>query len=887
MLGWGLLICVVVGAGAVRLEARIHAAEADRAAAVALNPEAVRWIEARVDSRRERGFSDEIELSEVVAADGLSPVPRRLRLRVPPRARGVLGRPLAGDAQSLPGLSSPGPAPPSGAVAFLRSDRLLIPGRRVRLGVRIAPLWPWRNPGAGRPEQRLARRGLAARASLVDPAWIVGLRTSGSGRNDWLVARPEVGVGRVASGPLVGAGQFFPSLRSVRAAISRRLAELGDDRGLVRALALGDRRDVSRGTRNAFQRLGLSHLLAVSGLHVGIVAGLAGFWLLKLQLVRPRAGRDPRGLVLAGSACAGAAFSVWSGGAVSAQRAAGGLALGLGLTALRRSVSPAAVLTSAGVALVAIEPARLFDVGTQLSFGACTGLILGGVWQGAGHRPLQAGAAAQTKETPVPEAVRWTLWRIALKGAALSLRASCAAGLGTAPVLAAAGMPVSLWGPVANLVAVPVTALGVLPLSLFSAAASFVGIVLGGMRFGPAGQNIRGGIDSAAGLSVRSADAWARCVETVAAVTPATPELATGAIALVWTASALGLWRLRCPQRGVRSAVAIGLAWLGAVAFAAPPGVEVLPPGEAVRGGAITRAAPPLSEALWRVWFFDVGQGDAALIDGAQGRMLVDTGPGPPDGSGGHALRRSLRALGIRRLDVLVLTHGDLDHRGGALQILEHLEVGEIWIPSGARRDAAFEALFRSAAMRSVPVIEKSASSASRDLGAGRVHFLWPPAAGAVSEEGRAGASRNARSLVLRIDLGSVRFLFLADVGAETEAQLIRRDPSRLVADVLKVSHHGSGGGSRAEFLKHVSPRASVVSAPCLRRRGLPNEGTMARIEAAGSRLWWTGRDGAIAAVVYEASTHSFEPLQIRPWAPPRDCRRHLPAPSGRDGGSS
>jgi competence protein ComEC len=198
----------------------------------------------------------------------------------------------------------------------------------------------------------------------------------------------------------------------------------------------------------------------------------------------------------------------------------------------------------------------------------------------------------------------------------------------------------------------------------------------------------------------------------------------------------------------------------------------------------------------------------------------------------------ALRALGVARLDLLVASHGDLDHRGGLVAVLQALPVGALWLPAGAAREPDFGALRATASRRGVAVREVAAGHPVRRLGDLAVEVLWPPPVAR-------GLTRNDRSLVLRVAVGGRRILLPGDLEAPGEAALLARGAD-LSADVLKLPHHGSETSSGRAFLEAVSPLLAIASAPCRGRWGMPHPEVRTRVRAAGAALWWTGRDGAV-----------------------------------------
>jgi len=223
--------------------------------------------------------------------------------------------------------------------------------------------------------------------------------------------------------------------------------------------------------------------------------------------------------------------------------------------------------------------------------------------------------------------------------------------------------------------------------------------------------------------------------------------------------------------------------------------------------------------------------------------LLIDGGTAVPGGAdlGESVVLPALRALGVRRLDLVVASHGDLDHRGGLPAVLRALPVAEVWLPPGGRKDPAFRELIAVAETRGVRLEERGAGSVSVQLGDLRVTPVWPPP----DTAGGRSAGRNDRSLTLRIEVAGHALLFPGDLEAGAESQLIASGAS-LRAEVLKLPHHGSRSSSSARFLEAVDGAVAVVSAPRFSRFGMPHPEVVARASADGYAVWWTGRDGAV-----------------------------------------
>lgn len=839
-------------AGAER-HARIRARAADGAAlAEAAQPDRVRRIDARVVARHVRSSGDEVELWEARAADGGEAVPDRMLLRLarpeavtadcvgagegegadegprqgPGRGQGEADRP--GGAHARDGV-----APGAGS----RADSLLWPGARVRLAVRITPLRSARNPGLTDRAHALARRGIGARARLLDPDWVVETRPAAG----W-PARVALEVEDARRAWWLQARARLPSCRA--------------GAGLVRALALGDRGGLDPDTRRRFGALGLAHLLSVSGLHVGFVAWPAGVVVARVRSWWRPPGRPVRGFAapLLAAALAGGAYAWGTGGHVPALRASA-LFVAFALARGARSAPrPATVLASIALLLVIDETDRLFSAGARFSFVACAALLFAGVWRRSTFVAETSASRAFGSDD-----------RLLGARVIAPARASLAVSLGLLPWIELEGLQRALLSPLVNLAAIPWTGLVVLP----CAFAASVGLVLVPPSWGE-------GWLAALILPAALLEQVAAGIEGVLPAWLIEPDRAG---VLSWplgiAAVVLGLWALRRD----RVAHALGI-WL------LLGGLGLAPLRERAFG-----------HVLPRIVFLDVGQADAALIETREAAWLIDSGSGPADGSGGGGLVRALRALGVDRLDGLVVSHGDLDHRGGALRLLAAMPIGTLWLPRLDPPDPALEALARAARDRGVRV-ERMSAGARRAAGqALLLEVLWPPppdctpetvaAPGPSGAPGRAdpggvdcvptianaegslsGRLRNERSLVLRATVAGRAALFAADIGRAVERRLVRDEGLRPV-DVLKVAHHGSRASSDPAFLARLAPWIAIVSAPCDAVRGLPSPAVLARLRAVGSAIGWTGRDGAIAVTW----SRTGAPIRWR-HAPARDCER-------------
>lgn len=251
-------------------------------------------------------------------------------------------------------------------------------------------------------------------------------------------------------------------------------------------------------------------------------------------------------------------------------------------------------------------------------------------------------------------------------------------------------------------------------------------------------------------------------------------------------------------------------------------------------------------EGAFRATFLDVGQGDAALIDFPDGSIaLVDTGRG-----GRHpAARELLRILRERRrsrLDRVIITHGHPDHDGALAEVLEEIDVGELWL-NGQRiaeeTNGSLAALVSKARASGTRVRFPVELCGTHVLGDAAIEVLWP------CPRYDPALDFNDNSLTVRIRYGGHALLLAGDLEAEAERQLLQRvDVGR--ATVLKVAHHGSKTSTTASWVAVARPSLAVISAGRHNRYGHPHDTVVRRLQTAGARVLRTDRHGAITVTV-------------------------------------
>lgn len=611
-------------------------------------------------------------------------------------------------------------------LSWYRSDVIPAPGSAWRLALRLERPRGLVNPGGFDSERYALERGIAASGYVRDASENHELH-EGDG------------------------------IDMLRARLSDAMAEsIAAPRArFVQALAVGDLRGLTDEDWQVLRATGIAHLIAISGLHVGLVAGFGALLMGLAYRVFPRFGlRLPLPQAAAFAALlAASGYTALAGFALPTVRTLLMIAGALAAVLLRRAFAASQSLALAGIVVLVFDPLAVLNAGFWLSF-------LG---------------------------VAWLLWCLPQRMGALR-------GLLSAQgVMTLALLPLTVWffgqaslaGPLANLVAVPWVSFVVVPFAL---------------------------LGSLLELAWSGAGAWPFRVSA-------------------WLMQ--GLWELLEPVAGWRgslvylpevSAFAFVLALIGAFWLLLPRGV----PGKAL---ALLLFAPllfpsrdELAQGEAELVLIDVGQGLSALVRTREHAVLVDAGPGFSSGydAGRSAVLPTLRALGVSQLDVLIVSHGDNDHAGGAAAVKRAYAPSQVLV-SREKPEAG----------------ERPCEAGSRwNFDGVSFELLHPPE--------HFPYLRNDSSCVLRVVANGTVALLPGDIQAIIESRLLREQPEKLAADVLLVPHHGSRTSSSMAFVEAVSPKFALIGSGHRNRFGLPREEIVQRYREHGAALADTAQAGAI-----------------------------------------
>ena len=567
-------------------------------------------------------------------------------------------------------------------------------------------------------------------------------------------------------------------------ALERSMPE--PEAALAQGILLGQRASIPKEVSDDFNAAGVSHLVAISGYNVMLLAGLlqAGLsWLLG----RRRAPVAAMILVVV--------FAAFVGGSASVLRATVMAEVMLGAVLAGRPGSALGAVVLAGAGLVAWQPSILEDVGFQLSLAATIGIVL--LASPLTERALAGGLTARLPSLAVE-----------------MLSVTSAASLAVLPVIAASFGRVSLVALPANLLAVPA-----FPLVLLS---SFITAVVGALS------------DSAGRLAGEAAYLPLAYLVEVAKIFSEWPGASVsiedfGLVEALISYALLGALAYGLRRRRFEIVEGSGRRQLRPAVY--------LSVSIAVMAVFVWFDALSETEQRLTVTVLDVGQGDAILIETPGGRnILVDGGPSGP---------RLMQALGeelpasTRRLDLVVLTHAQDDHLTGLIAALERYDVPATLAGRLGATTAAYAA-WQGALTLEGAAVHFAAAGEWLDLGGGiRLEVLAPGERLLESTDD----DLNNNSVVLRLAFGEISFLLTGDLAAEGEEALLNAT-SGLRSTVLKVGHHGSDGSTTPGFLAAVSPRIAVISAGAENTHGHPHPTTQLRL--AGIPYFRTDENGSV-----------------------------------------
>lgn len=668
-------------------------------------------------------------------------------------------------------------------------------GDTIRFSGRLRSVRSFRNPGGFDYRRYLAFRHITA------TVWLKGDRVS-------ILHKGE-------------AGFWTAGLAPWRESISRQIGstDTGEAGAVLAALTIGERGGITPALRGAFNRAGIGHLLAISGLHVGIVAAVsfaAMRWVLGFVPCLLWRAWTRKGAALI-SLAAVFGYGALAGWTPSTQRAVIMVALFMAGFLAEKPHDLVNALALAAFVILVIHPPTLYAVSFQLSFAAVSAIAFG----------VSVVKATSAPTAAFPQRMR--------DKAMAFLLVSLSAIVGTLPLVARHFNQFSLIGLLTNCIFVPLMGFVAVPaglaaavlLPIFPDAAAilmeadirFLALLIAGVHF--------------------FADLPFAAVNTI---TPNGVEI-VGYYLLLW---ALAQWveTRRVPPSAGRDAErennrrrAKWVALITACVLCAD-GAYALHrrffPGEVT------------------VSVMDVGQGAAAAVMFPNGKVWLIDGGGFSDPAafdvGAGVVAPLLSKYRIRTVDTVVLTHANADHMNGLIHILSHFQVHTVWFNGETSGTDGYRRFLSVIRQRGIDMPSFRTLARSQRIGGATVELMHPLPDFMENREAVRG-KLNDNSLVIRVTYGALSFLFPGDITAGAETELVRRFGGDLKSTVLMAPHHGSRTSSTPAFVNCVDPVVVAISAGWQNPYGFPHAAVLQRYATQRSRIYRTDTHGAVIFV--------------------------------------
>lgn len=706
-------------------------------------------------------------------------------------------------------------------VTVMGYKETLFAGNRLTFVGKIKKIRNFNNPGGFDYKRYMIFRGIWGSAFVV-PKQILDLQKGSTNR-------------------------FKGTIISIRNNISDTIDRLHpisrpeETKAVLKALVVGMKNEIRPDLRNAFNRAGVSHILAISGLHVGIVATGAFFlfsWLLSrfrffLWQALTRKGAAILSLLPV------FAYGFIAGMSPSTQRAVIMVSVFLIAFMVEKEHDPINTLAVAALLILIFHPPSLFYISFQLSFVSVLSIIYG---------LGQTQHLWKNVKTKIPSEKFSTL-RHRIRTFFL---VSVFAVAGTLPLTMYYFNQVSVVGILANMLIIPIIGFIVVPLGLFAVLVYPISVYATLLFLNLSAAILSGALEVVFFFSHLPFAAFTT-------ITPSLFEIGCFYI-LLWGGLKLIYYRREKtgPEKDASApAILVGspkykrLRWLATrnnrVKFLV--GLVIL--------ALVLDTVYWLNYRLWhkdlRVTIMDVKQGSASLLELPGGYNLLIDGGGFYDNSvfdmGEWVIAPFLWQKKITTVDTLILTHPNSDHLNGLLYIAKTFNVKQIWSNSEAAKSKGYGRLLEIVRASQIDMPPYNSLSRSQKINGIDIKILYPPSDFLQRKKKEKWRGYNNNSMVIKISYKNISFLFPGDIMSRAEKELSRRSGNALKSNFLVAPHHGSKTSSTQDFLDLVQPDIIGISLGWKTAYGFPHAIVLNRYRKMGSQLFRTDLHGALQVV--------------------------------------
>lgn len=607
---------------------------------------------------------------------------------------------------------------------------------------------------------------------------------------------------------------YHQLLKKIRDTISRvyKTVLSEEDAGVLCAMVLGEKTALPQDTKELYQKNGMAHILAISGLHISIIGMCLYRFLKKCNC--------PNEMAIPLSIFVLVSYGVLTGSSVSTNRAVVMFVVSMIGILIGRTYDFISAICLSGIIILLQNPLQIINSGFLLSFGAVLAIayVFPIVKLIVFGREVEGEELEKTTKTLDIKFLFWkpkeikrigeSSWdkqrRNWLKGIAESLLVSFSINLVTLPIILYFYFDMPLYSLIINLILLPLV-------SLLLGLGIILGIV--GSAWLPAGYFFAGSVHVILAFYDKMCHLFLQLPFSV--LTIGQPRV--WQLILYYVVLIIFLVSYFYSEKKI-----LLILWIGLLCIFLKPersGVEIT--------------------------MMDVGQGDGILIESETGKnYYIDGGSTTVNDVGKYRIVPCLKSKGIASLDYLIITHMDQDHISGATEMLENcrkpgnITIKNLLLPDVACKDEVYENMVKLAKKQQVSVmyLKKKDKLIDGMLSMNCLH----PASGFETED------RNDYSTVLLLNYKNFNMLFTGDVSNEGE-QAVIDNPELMQCDVLKAAHHGSKYTNSEELLSIVKPSYTVISAAKNNDYGHPHKEVLERLDACKSKYFCTMDYGAIS----------------------------------------